>query len=465
MWGLDGSFAGVCCMSTAASCEEKTYNSVKEMLAIASYFVCFLLFQVTHQSLHGGSQLLDRAARPSLRQSSSLTEASAGKKPVKPTPTLNDCPICLESFNDNTYWKLFPCKIQVKRWPGCAHGYHPHCYKEMVDQQQPCAICRKPCPPLSAARLKRLESRPRVPPSEPDQDETAALEVLQTDLDLAELVPEIGNTRGDGASTSGSSHTHEGASVSARIHEEDEALARALSFSFQQEARHHPGPSSVMFDERQYWGGQDTSADKDLALALSLQEEFIRDSQGGNSGSSIQDALPQLAELSDAWSKPDTSRDGDYARQIERELNEQRPLPPRSFSQGHPQPATTGYPQPMHEWSARPRPQAYPQLLPPGYRAPSMHQEGYLQPAFCFDGACGPNQPIGFPPYGAANYQHQSMAELSGGSPDALQSFQRGMGQFQPASITERIHDVLPQVLLVGLVILMYYTFFRCENC
>ncbi|KNZ54448.1 hypothetical protein VP01_2927g1 [Puccinia sorghi] len=297
----------------------KSFPHLKEMLAIAS-----------------GSQLLDRAARPSLRRSSSLPEASAGKKPVKPAPPLNDCPICLESLKRKTYLKIFPRKIQVKRWPGCLHGYHPHCYKEMVDQQQPCAICRKPCPPLSAARLKSLES-PRVSPSEPDQDEIAALEVLQTDLDLTELVPEISTTRGDRASTSGSSHTHEGASGSVRIYEDDEALARALSFSLQQEARHHPGTSTIMFDEPHHsWSGPGTSSDQDLALALSLQEEFIRESQGGNSRCPIHDALPDLAELSDAWRAPDTSRDANYARQIERELNGQRPLPPRSISQGHP---------------------------------------------------------------------------------------------------------------------------------
>ncbi|PLW32970.1 hypothetical protein PCANC_10587 [Puccinia coronata f. sp. avenae] len=234
---------------------------------MASFFMSFLLFQVAHQSLDGGPSILERVTRSgSFRKPiSSIGESFRSamrptnrETPKKTVPPLGDCPICLDSLEaKNSFQRVFE-KLRVRRWPECRHGYHPKCYRKMVDNESPCALCKVPPPPLSAARKKYLESLRKEHPESPEEDIHAIhRDILQTEIDLADVIPGI-IPLGD-AALSGAGHDNN-----------DEDLVQAISLSLQDQPHYHSDYVGSASGDAGY-----DNDDEEIvrALSLSLQQQ------------------------------------------------------------------------------------------------------------------------------------------------------------------------------------------------
>ncbi|KAH9463067.1 hypothetical protein Pst134EA_015154 [Puccinia striiformis f. sp. tritici] len=200
-------------------------------------------------------------------------------------------------------------------------------------------------PPLTAERKAYLASLPKPPPEMPD-DEVAALEIVQTDMDLAENAPEVFS--GSAHAASGGSHhdddrsmawnaafDHHGPISGHEHHDIDEALAWAIS---REENGPHPVHAATHNHHQGHtWGGHDPS--EDLALALSLHEELNREALGGAfpAGPSHA-AIPEPEH--ELYMVPDTSRDADLAQRIQAEFSG------GAFAAG---PSHAAIPEPEHE--------------------------------------------------------------------------------------------------------------------
>ncbi|PLW39613.1 hypothetical protein PCASD_08791 [Puccinia coronata f. sp. avenae] len=440
------------------------------MLTIALYFISFLLFQ----SINAGPQnLLGRVAEST-------------KTPKATLPPLTECPICLESLRTGNLFKKPLAQFRARRWPGCGHGYCKGCYETMVDKQTPCAFgfCNKPAPPLSAERAKYLKSLPAPPAATQeennDEDIHATLAaILQTDIDLAENVPGM-TPSGDAAFNPGTSHfgsastdggyyhsddelsqaaslphqydshhqsDHDGgASHGAGYYDDDEALVRALSMSLQQQADHHSnhvgsassGPGS--YDE-----------DEALAMALSRsvqnqanhQSDHFAGSAASGAGyldddEAVARALsvslqhegnhhfPGHHEPQHSWGAPETSLDGDFAlaQSIHESLNQE------------------------DAWSA-------PHASRDTEYARRTPRELYQEQSLRYRAA---NQD--YPGRSSHPYGHPS----SDVWPTGLRSTERGINPHQDTSLMQSVHDKMPQILLIGVLIIFYLMFSSCKK-
>ncbi|KAI9609841.1 hypothetical protein KEM48_002707 [Puccinia striiformis f. sp. tritici PST-130] len=256
------------------------------------------------------------------------------------------------------------------------------------------------CPPLSAKRLKRLESLQKPPPDVHD-DERAIAEIVEAELDWAENEPELLSAFG---ATSGGAELHT-----------FEDRHRALTRSLQEQSNHGlpggafptgPNPHAAFPEPNYFYGVPDTSRDEYLAKLL-VQEELNRGLPGRAFASGNPNAaLPEPRY--DLYAVPDTSRDEELARRIQRELDEQQSLPHSSSQlrqQWHPQPAPH-----WHQF--------------PGHSVPIQHYSG--MPAY-------PEQHYWPGPghsYGDPNQRHVGMPSYAGGYESMS-----GSGPWQPAQM------------------------------
>ncbi|KAH9452327.1 hypothetical protein H4Q26_002438 [Puccinia striiformis f. sp. tritici PST-130] len=446
------------------------------MLIIGFYFICILLVRVSHQTFDRAEQIIANAPHPvpSTDPSSSSEVASEAamdpSKINKVPPEMTDCPNCLQPLRPSKWdvcrkslkkGKLSRPKLQL--WPGCLHSYHLTCYQQTLDHGLPCSICRMVGPPLTAERKAYLASLPKPPPEMPD-DEVAALEIVQTDMDLAENAPEVFS--GSAHAASGGSHhdddrsmawnaafDHHGPISGHEHHDIDEALAWAIS---REENGPHPVHAATHNHHQGHtWGGHDPS--EDLALALSLHEELNREALGGAfpagpSHAAIPEPEHELymvpdtsrdadlaqriqAEFSggafaagpshaaipepehELYMVPDTSRDADLALRIQAQLNEEaQPIPQissQSRHHGNSQPIPPGFPPPPPQGFPQLPPHGFPQLPPQGYSQAMPH--GYQQPMF--------------PVHAAPSQHHRSMPAYPEGYPEPAHQFYGGPSQ------------------------------------
>ncbi|PLW27963.1 hypothetical protein PCANC_20089 [Puccinia coronata f. sp. avenae] len=255
---------------------------------MASYFISFLLFQAAHQSLNGKRRISGRVAHSGGFQKSlssiaeSIRSAVCSPNLEAPSATrhseaLGDCPICLESLRGKKYFQSFlNPEFEVRRWPGCGHGYHRRCYKQMLHHETPCAICKAPHPSFTSERTNYLESLRRAPP---ETHENSGTRSDNNDQELSRAIS---------LSLQHEAHrrsNHAGsAACGSEGYNDDEALALGVSLSLQNEVNHHAhhmaGTSS---------GAAYRTNDEELALAISLSlqhdaphrsENFGRSSSG-----------------------------------------------------------------------------------------------------------------------------------------------------------------------------------------
>ncbi|KAA1093925.1 hypothetical protein PGT21_002951 [Puccinia graminis f. sp. tritici] len=400
-----------------------------------------------------------------------------------------------------------------------------------------CAICKEKPPPLDPKRLKKLQSRPRPPP-EVDNDDVIAAEQLQREIYEAEDADDLGLTRSgepefgrsmsfpiqgylgfrNGNSSPGFPHreTHPVPDLSAphvephhseslhalggtELHGDDEALARAVSLSLGNEVHepsHSEDPIHAIGNHSSF---QDTSGDFALAMALSLQGGLDHRSQ-----------LPSPG-LEHGWSEPDTSQDEHFAREIERQINEQnseqvareierqlneqnseqvareieRQLNEQNSEQvaqqiqrqlneqasPWPQPIPHRYPQSTPPRYPQPTPQAYPRpeyaVHPSGVAYPGAERYPYLQSAHPVHRRPNQQHLVG-QPYYIDEYQSR------GGWPGAFHSiqegatgiFQRGTNHFMDESVIEKLRNAAPQLLIfAGLILYLYFHGSKCSSC
>ncbi|KAA1136954.1 hypothetical protein PGTUg99_002315 [Puccinia graminis f. sp. tritici] len=326
------------------------------MVAMVSYFTLILLFHVSHQALtpatteavvEHATQLPGHSTQPS---TSSLIPSTTEEVVENATqlPGHSTQPSTSSQIEVSEGSDVAPPKTVDSKRPKPPLTNCPICQDSLL-RRMACAICKEKPPPLDPKRLKKLQSRPRPPP-EVDNDDVIAAEQLQREIYEAENADDLGLTRSgepefgrsmsfpnqgylgfrDGSSSPGFPHRenhlvpdlsaphvepHHSESLHAlggtELHGDDEALARAVSLSLGNEVHEPSHSEDPIHALGNHSSLQDTSGDFALAMALSLQEGLDHRSQ-----------LPSPG-LEHAWSEPDTSQDEHFAREIERQINEQ----------------------------------------------------------------------------------------------------------------------------------------------